>query len=168
MNDTSLPPLILAHDKDITLTDIIAVAGHRVRLELSPSTRDLLDQRRRDIIDYVTSQKYPAYGFNRGFGHNVDLAVDDRHLEELQENLIISHCVGVGDAAPDHIVRTTMLLRAQSLCRGNSGVRSCLVQHILDMLNHDILPRVPENGSVGASGDLAPLSHIALAMLGRG
>ncbi len=160
--------LIIHHNKDISLSEITACAQNQLKFKLADDTRALLDSRRKDIVEFVTSQKYPAYGFNRGFGHNVDLAVDDAHLSALQENLIISHCVGVGDPAPDEIIRITMLLRAQSLSRGNSGIRSCLVEHILSMLNHDMLPIVPELGSVGASGDLAPLSHIALGMLGKG
>ncbi|MBN2411002.1 aromatic amino acid lyase [candidate division KSB1 bacterium] len=160
--------IYINHLQDINLKHIAAAADGHVRFELSEQTHELLAERRRQVEDYLRGQKYPAYGFNRGFGHNVDLAVGDKHLSELQENLIISHCVGVGDPAPDEIVRTTMLLRAQSLARGYSGIRPCVIGQLLDMLNHDILPVVPELGSVGASGDLAPLSHIALGMLGKG
>jgi len=160
--------IYLNHQQDITLEHITAVADGKVKLKLSEQTHNLLDERRKQVEDYLSGQKYPAYGFNRGFGHNVDLAVKEEHLSELQENLIISHCVGVGDPAPDGIVRTTMLLRAQSLARGYSGIRPRVVEQLLDMLNHNILPVVPELGSVGASGDLAPLSNIALGMLGKG
>ena len=164
----SITHLLLKHDRDITRQEILAVGKGDVKIELDSTTANLLAERRRDIVDFVNAQHLPAYGFNRGFGHNVDLAVDDEHLGQLQENLILSHCVGVGDPVPNEIVRMTMLLRAQSLARGHSGVRPVLVQHILNMLNHDILPIVPQLGSVGASGDLAPLSHIALGMLGKG
>ena len=160
--------IYIDHEQVITPEHIAAAADGKVKLELSGQTYNLLAERRKQVEDYLTGQKYPAYGFNRGFGHNVDLAVKEEDLSQLQENLIMSHCVGVGEPAPDEIVRTTMLLRAWSLSRGYSGVRPRVVEQILDMLNHDILPVVPELGSVGASGDLAPLSHIALGMLGKG
>ena len=158
----------LQHDQDINLEQISAVGDRQAKIKLDPKTRKLLRERRNQLEQYISDQEYPAYGFNRGFGHNVDLAVGHDLLPDLQKNLIVSHAVGLGDAIPDVLVRYMMFFRAQSLCRGYSGVRPELVEQLIQMLNHDILPRVPEMGSVGASGDLAPLSHVALALIGEG
>jgi len=160
--------ITIDHTHKLTLEQIAAAAAGNARFALAEATRTMLAERRRQVVEYLAGQKYPAYGFNRGFGHKVDLPVDEDKLSALQENLITSHAVGVGDPAPDAIVRVTMLLRAQSLAQGYSAVRPCVVEQLLNMLDHDILPVVPELGSVGASGDLAPLSHIALGMLGMG
>lgn len=160
--------IILQHDQDIRLEQIAAVGDRQAKIKLSRNTATLLRERRNQLERYIADQEYPAYGFNRGFGHNVDLEVGHDLLPELQENLIVSHAVGMGDPIPDPLVRYMMFFRAQSLCRGYSGVRPELVEQLIQMLNHDILPRVPEMGSVGASGDLAPLSHMALALIGKG
>lgn len=158
----------LHHEKAITPEEITAVGEQTATVELSPETKNMLDQRRKELEDFIADQGYPAYGFNRGFGHNIDLQVQQEHLSLLQENLVVSHAVGLGGAVPPVIVRYMILLRAQSLCRGNSGVRSIIVEQLLKLLNADILPVIPELGSVGASGDLAPLSHLALGLLGKG
>ena len=160
--------IILDHQHELVLEDIIAVGRGHADVALAPATRTMLVERRRQIEHSIDEQAFPAYGFNRGFGHNVDLAVPDELLSELQENLIISHSVGVGERLDEEVVRTAMLLRANSLTRGFSGIRPELVEAIIALLNAGITPVVPELGSVGASGDLAPLSHIALALIGRG
>jgi histidine ammonia-lyase len=140
--------------------------GARVRL--SSKTATVLGKRRREIVAFINSHPEPAYGFNRGFGHNVDQAVDPRDLNRLQKNIIRSHASGVGDFAPREVVRAAMVLRAHSLAQGQSGVRPQLVKTLVDFLNSGITPCVPSYGSVGASGDLAPLSHIGLALMGEG
>ncbi|WP_054651848.1 HAL/PAL/TAL family ammonia-lyase [Salidesulfovibrio brasiliensis] len=160
--------VVIDHRTELTLEQVAAVAQQKVRVQVAPETIDMLAERRAQVERFVSSQNVPAYGFNRGFGHNVDLAVDARHLEDLQRNLILSHAVGQGDHAPDEVVRAAMLLRAASLSRGNSGIRPVLVETLTAMLNADVIPLVPELGSVGASGDLAPLSHIAMAVMGEG
>ncbi len=160
--------IIIDHQKELTLKDILAVGRKGAKVGLAPATRLMLAERRQQIERSITEQAFPAYGFNRGFGHNVDLAVRTELLSDLQENLIVSHSVGVGQAMDEEVVRTAMLLRANSLSRGFSGIRPELVEAILALLNVGITPLVPEYGSVGASGDLAPLSHIGLALLGRG
>lgn len=160
--------ITIDHQQELTLADILAVGRNGAQVALAPATRLMLAERRQQIERTIAEQTFPAYGFNRGFGHNVDLAVKEELLTDLQENLIISHSVGVGEAMDEEIVRTAMLLRANSLSRGYSGIRPELVEAILALLNAGITPLVPEYGSVGASGDLAPLSHIGLALLGRG
>ena len=154
--------------RPLSVDEILSIADSGVRVNLSPSTRTELSLRRVDVERFITEQKRPAYGFNRGFGHNVDLEVPADRLSQLQENLIRSHAVGIGAAIDPQIVRITMLLRVLSLTRGYSGVRPELIEQIIGLLNNDITPLVPELGSVGASGDLAPLSHIGMALLGQG
>jgi len=156
------------HNRKLTLSDIISVGLGKAKAVLSSDTKAMLTDRRAQIESAITEQEFPAYGFNRGFGHNVDLSVKSEHLSDLQENLILSHAVGAGDPMDETVVRITMLLRANSLAQGYSGIRPLLVEAILDLLTAGITPVVPELGSVGASGDLAPLSHVAMALIGRG
>ncbi|MCG8339521.1 MAG: aromatic amino acid ammonia-lyase [Proteobacteria bacterium] len=158
----------LHHKKEINLDQVSAVSQGKASVTLSKETRRELDKRRKQLETFIEEQGFPAYGFNRGFGHNVDLQVSNDHLSKLQENLIVSHAVGLGDMVRPEIVRMMILLRAQSLCHGFSGIRSLLVDQLLKLLKHDILPLIPELGSVGASGDLAPLSHLALGVMGKG
>jgi histidine ammonia-lyase len=131
----------------------------------------MLESRRDQVVRFVDrdpGRAHPAYGFNRGFGHNVGLPVPAEKRDELQLNLIRSHSCGVADPAPVEIVRGAMYLRALSLARGHSGVRPQVVEALVNLLNAGITPLVPRLGTVSASGDLAPLSHIALALIGEG
>jgi histidine ammonia-lyase len=157
----------IAHDVNLALADVLAVASG-APATLAPGTAALLDERRRQVVTRIAATAEPAYGFNRGFGHNVDVRVPEDRLAALQLDLIRSHACGVGEAAPVEVVRAAMVLRAASLARGHSGVRSVVVQQLLGFLNHGITPVVPLYGSVGASGDLAPLAHVALALVGEG
>jgi histidine ammonia-lyase len=154
------------HKLNIELVRAIAV--ERAPVALAPATHDMLAERRRQIVEFVTRTGIPAYGFNRGFGHNVGTAVPADKLADLQRNLIRSHASGLGDPAPVPVVRAAMVLRAHSLAQGASGIRPVVVETLVAWLNNDITPIVPRFGSVGASGDLAPLSHIARALLGEG
>jgi len=160
--------LLIDMDRPLEIEEILSITEPGIQVILSPATEEVLRSRRFDVERFIAERRRPAYGFNRGFGHNVDLAVSADRLPELQENLILSHAVGIGTPVDSAVVRITMLLRVVSLSRGFSGVRPELVQGLIDLLNHGITPLVPEFGSVGASGDLAPLSHIALALLGKG
>ncbi len=168
MTSAALPPTVeLAHTHRLSLEAVAAVAAG-APVALAAPTRALLAERRAQIEAYVATTAQPAYGFNRGFGSNVRDKVDPERLKRLQVNLIRSHAVGVGTPAPVEVVRATMLLRAQSLVRGHSGVRPAVVEQLLAFLNAGITPLVPQLGSVAASGDLTPLSHIALALIGEG
>jgi histidine ammonia-lyase len=109
-----------------------------------------------------------TYGVNTGFGRFVSKQIPEEQTEELQLRLLRSHACGVGDPYPDEVVRAAMLLRANALAKGNSGARIETVELLLDCLNRGVLPRVPARGSVGASGDLAPLAHLALPLVGEG
>ncbi len=161
-------PLVIDLMTKLRVQDILDVACRKRKVELCQETAGILQERRDHVIHYVEDSGTQHYGFNRGFGHNVQLEVDAGGTGALQVNLIRSHACGVGDPAPCGSVRATMLLRAASLARGHSGVRPVVVQRLLDMLNNDVVPVVPRFGSVGASGDLAPLSHIALGLMGEG
>jgi histidine ammonia-lyase len=152
----------------LSISDIVAVARSGRVVQLDPATKAELIKRREQICEAVSARPQPAYGFNRGFGHNVDLAVAREDLAQLQKNLIRSHSSGVGPAVAEDVVRATMLLRAHSLAQGHSGVRPEVIEQLVSFLNAGITPAVPRYGSVGASGDLAPLSHIALALIGEG
>ena len=108
------------------------------------------------------------YGVNTGFGKLASERIDDKDLASLQANLVRSHAAGVGDALPDNVVRLMMVLKAQSLCAGHSGIRTSTLDLLAEMISSDVLPVIPRQGSVGASGDLAPLAHMALVMMGEG
>ncbi len=122
----------------------------------------------RQRVEKVLNSGETVYGINTGFGALAEVRISDEDLLTLQGNLIRSHCVGVGRDFPDQIVRGILLLRAHTLSLGFSGVRVEVVEQILSLLNHNILPRIPRIGSLGASGDLAPLAHMSLALLGEG
>src|SRR5580765_2913978 len=109
-----------------------------------------------------------TYGVNTGFGRFVSKSIPEELTEELQLRLLRSHACGVGEPYPDEIVRAAMLLRANALAKGRSGARPELVQLLLECLGRGVLPVVPSRGSVGASGDLAPLAHLALPLVGEG
>ncbi|MBN8548505.1 MAG: aromatic amino acid lyase [Deltaproteobacteria bacterium] len=163
----SVSPIKIGTQQRLSLSAVVEVARGRA-VSLNPRSRKLLSQRRRQIVAHVHSHPEPAYGFNRGFGHNVDRAVAPQDLSELQRNLIRSHSCAVGECVSIEVVRGAMVLRAHSLAQGHSGVRPEVVDALLTFLNRGITPCVPAYGSVGASGDLAPLSHIALALIGEG
>lgn len=164
-----MKPLTIASNKDITAQEVLDVALRGRNVVLAPVTKRLLAARRREIVEHVRDNPGErAYGFNTGFGHNVHLPVGDHSREELQRTLIHSHSSGVGPDADIATVRATMVLRANSLARGHSAVRPVVVETLLALLNAGITPAVPRYGSVSASGDLAPLSHVALALLGEG
>ena len=122
----------------------------------------------RQLVERAIASGQTIYGINTGFGKLANVRVAPDQLDQLQINLIRSHAAGVGDPLPAAVVRAVMLLRANVLLRPTSGVRPELVDALVAMLNAGVVPLVPEQGSVGASGDLAPLSHIALALMGEG
>ncbi len=151
----------------LTLDDVAAVARRAARVTLSPSARRSIAASRR-VVDRAVRSNVRIYGVTTGFGKFADVAIPPSELESLQRNLIRSHCAGVGAPLPDEAVRAMMVLRANALARGNSGIRVSTVEALLGMLATDILPVIPSQGSVGASGDLAPLAHLALGLMGEG
>jgi histidine ammonia-lyase len=160
-------PIILSPETPLTPEQTEQVARHQARVELSDTARDAISLCR-TRLESVLDDGLPHYGINTGFGSLSRKQIDPSELEQLQFNLIRSHAAGVGDPLPVDAVRAMMLVLAASLSRGYSGVRVEVVEQIIRFLNAGITPVVPESGSVGASGDLAPLSHCVLAMIGEG
>src|SRR5579875_265389 len=151
----------------LTLEQIAAVATQKSVPILSGAARRNM-QASRDIIEALVREGRVVYGVNTGFGKLADVHIPPSELELLQLNLVRSHSCGVGAPLSEIETRAMMLLRANVLARGNSGCRIEIAESLLDMLNRGVHPVIPEKGSVGASGDLAPLAHLALAMIGEG
>ena len=155
--------------EDLTLDDVWSVAVEGA--SAGPLTEAALARMRaaREVVDRAAhGASEHTYGVNTGFGRFVSKQIPEELTEELQLRLLRSHACGVGDPYPDAVVRAAMLLRANALAKGNSGARVETVQLLLDCLNSGVLPLVPARGSVGASGDLAPLAHLALPLVGEG
>lgn len=134
-----------------------------------------LDQRRlaaveasRQLVEAVVEQGTAVYGINTGFGKLADVSISPESVAELQRNLILSHCTGVGEPAPQEISRAMLMLRANALMKGYSGVRPQLIQLLVELFNRGVTPVVPQQGSVGASGDLVPLAHMSAVLMGEG
>ena len=155
------------NDQALTLKNLRAVWQAPVRLSISDIATSRIEASRAKILEVLASGGQ-VYGVNTGFGLLANVRVSDDELDHLQENLIRSHAVGVGNALPDEIVRLVMLLKVRALAQGYSGVRPVLVETLCGLINHEIYPVIPSKGSVGASGDLAPLAHMAGALIGIG
>ncbi|MFA5941438.1 MAG: histidine ammonia-lyase [Sinimarinibacterium sp.] len=151
----------------LSLKELRHLLGGRVRLSIEPSAWPGVEASARTITAAVARGE-PAYGINTGFGKLAKVHIPDAQLEELQLNLVRSHAVGVGALLDDATVRLILVLKAASLARGASGVRRALIEALLALYNADVLPCIPAQGSVGASGDLAPLAHLTLALIGEG
>lgn len=151
----------------LTPASVLAVARDGAHAALSPAARDAM-LASRAVVERAAAGDQPHYGINTGFGSLSRTRISPDQLRDLQRNLVRSHAAGVGPHLPAEVIRATMLLLAASLARGLSGVRPLVVERLLDLLNHNINPAVPEVGSVGASGDLAPLAHIAQVLIGEG
>ncbi len=159
-------PLILT-GAPISIADVESVARRARPVQIGSEARSRLDAARTALTRAISGGA-PIYGVNTGFGALSRQRIADADLEAVQRNLLLSHAAGVGPPLAEDIVRATMLILAASLCRGASGVRPEVVESIVALLNARITPLVPELGSVGASGDLAPLAHIGCVLLGEG
>ena len=158
---------IVLKDSGLTLDDIRAFLKKGAEVEIHDSVIKNLIKVRKYVDDKLASHE-PFYGINTGVGLLANKRISDAQLDKLQENLIVSHAVGVGDPFGDETVRLIMLLRASVLAMGYSGVRPDVLELLVACINKNVLPIIPSQGSVSASGDLAPLSHIALGLIGRG
>jgi histidine ammonia-lyase len=158
---------LLIDGDSLTVDDAYEVAINRRRVALSPDARARM-LRTRAVVDEIVRKNAVVYGVTTGFGKLSDVAIPREKLAELQVNLVRSHSSGVGDRLPEQEVRAMMLLRANVIAKGYSGARPELAEMLLEMLNADVYPPIPEQGSVGASGDLAPLAHLALSLIGEG
>jgi histidine ammonia-lyase len=162
-----MPTEIQLDGDSLTLESVFQVASGSSTVSLAPSARARLVERRK-FVDAIVKRHDAVYGITTGFGKLSDVAIPPDRLADLQNNLVRSHVVGVGPALPEREVRAMMLLRANVIAKGFSGARAELVELLCGMLNAGLYPTVPEQGSVGASGDLAPLAHLALALIGEG
>jgi histidine ammonia-lyase len=153
---------------DLALADVWAVAVLGDPVSLADSARERMSAAREIVEQAAHGAQEHTYGVNTGFGRFVSRAIPEELTEELQVRLLRSHACGVGEPYPDEIVRAAMLLRANALAKGYSGARITTVELLVECLNRGVLPRVPSRGSVGASGDLAPLAHLALPLIGEG
>src|SRR5690606_22653980 len=158
---------MLEIDDHLTLAALEEVSRRGRRVSLAPAARERV-ARNRAFVDDLLARGETVYGLTTGFGRFASTRIDDGQVRQLQRNLMLSHAVGVGEPFPTEVVRAMLLLRAQSLALGASGVRPLVVERLLDLLNRRIHPVVPSQGSVGASGDLAPLAHIGVVLLGVG
>ena len=150
-----------------TLDSIIAASNHKGEVLLDRAARERVEAAYA-IVERAASGDAAVYGVNTGFGKLAQTRIPPSETAILQRNLILSHCAGVGDASPTSIVRLMMILKLLSLGRGASGVRWSLIELLEGMISRDVTPVVPAQGSVGASGDLAPLAHMAAVMIGEG
>ena len=153
---------------DLALQDVWRVAVERAPVALSEASREKMSAARALVERAAYGLQEHTYGINTGFGRFHSVPIPPELTEELQVRLLRSHACGVGRPYPDEVVRAAMLLRANALAKGHSGARPELVDLLVECLNRGILPRVPSRGSVGASGDLAPLAHLALPLVGEG
>jgi histidine ammonia-lyase len=153
---------------DLTLADVWEVAVRGRPVALADSARDRMVAARELVERAAHGRQEHTYGVNTGFGKFVSRSIPEELTEELQLRLLRSHACGVGEPYPDEIVRAAMLLRANALAKGYSGARPVTVELLVECVNRGVLPHVPSRGSVGASGDLAPLAHLALPLIGEG
>jgi histidine ammonia-lyase len=158
---------LIINGENLTINDIVHVARNHAKVTLSPKAKEKIRQSRQ-VLEQLIREKKTIYGVTTGFGAFGNVPIQPKDIRELQLNLIRSHSAGVGEPATTEVVRAMMLLRANTLAKGYSGIRLETLETLIAMLNKGVHPIVPEQGSVGASGDLAPLSHMTLALMGEG
>lgn len=158
---------LLIGNKKLTLEDLINVTRNGYEVKISEEAKEKVSIARKLVDDYVEEGKI-SYGITTGFGKFSDSIISKEETATLQRNLIISHACGVGNPLPVDQVRGIMLLRVNNLVQGHSGIRQKVLDLLVEMINKGVTPYIPEKGSLGASGDLAPLSHMVLVMLGLG
>ena len=158
---------VIINGRDLTVEQVISVCRHNEKVEIAPEAVEAV-KKARAYVEKKVAEKAVVYGLTTGFGKFANVSISTEETAQLQKNLIMSHTCALGKPYETKYVRAAMLLRANSLSRGNSGIRLETLQTLVDMLNAGIHPIVPEKGSVGASGDLAPLSCIALGLIGMG
>lgn len=158
---------VIIDSKSLTINDVVNVAKHSYTVVLSNEAIKNIKESRR-IVEKVLQGNKVVYGVNTGFGAFCRKVISKENIKKLQTNLLLSHAVGVDEPFSEDIVRAIILLRANTLASSNCGVRLELVQTLLQMLNSGVHPYIPQKGSVGASGDLAPLAHLGLVLIGEG
>ncbi len=154
--------------KPLDLATLQTIILEQKQLELSTESVEKIEECRNYLNEKLKSETRPIYGINTGFGSLYNVKISKENLTKLQENLMMSHACGTGDLVPESIVKLMLLLKIQSLSYGHSGVQLQTVKRLIDFYNNDILPLVYTQGSLGASGDLAPLAHLSLPLIGKG
>ena len=155
-------------EEKLTFKRVFEITREGFQLQLSEEAAAKIIKCRQYLDHKIANQKEPVYGITTGFGSLCDTQISEEDLGKLQRNLVMSHACGTGDEVPSEIVKLMLLLKVQSLSYGHSGVQLLTVQRLIDFFNNDILPVVYEMGSLGASGDLSPLAHLSLPLLGLG
>lgn len=158
---------ILLGEGRLNTKDLIAVVRDGARVALSDKAKEAV-LLAREIVEKSVVEKKVVYGLTTGFGKFSDVTISEDDILSLQENLIMSHACGVGEPLPDEVVKAMMLLRINALSIGYSGIRLSTLETLIDMLNNGVIPVVPSKGSLGASGDLVPLAHMSLVLIGMG
>ena len=156
--------MIFIDGNQLTINQVIAVARNFEKTALKEDALHRIEQSYAWVEEIIEDEK-PVYGINTGFGIFSDRSISRYDAEQLSRNLILSHAVATGPELPKDVVRAAMLIRANTLAKGYSGVRPIVVQTLIEMLNRDVIPVIPSQGSLGSSGDLAQLSHLALVLL---
>jgi histidine ammonia-lyase len=155
-------------DEDWDISDIQSIISNNLKLKLSKDVAQKISNNRAYLEKTISSSSAAIYGINTGFGSLCDIRISEENLEELQLNLIRSHACGMGDLVPLEVVKIIFLLKIKNLCLGFSGVRLSLIEKMIEYFNHEIYPVIYTLGSLGASGDLAPLAHLSLTLIGEG
>jgi histidine ammonia-lyase len=159
--------MILLDGESLTMAAVSRIAAHEEQVGLAPAAREKM-QASRAVVERVAAGDEPVYGVNTGVGLLADVRIPASDLDQLQKNVVRSHAAGVGEPLDTSEVRAMMLIRANVLAKGLSGIRPNIADQLCEMLNRGVTPIVPSRGSVGASGDLAPLAHMALVLIGEG
>lgn len=155
--------MLLIDGHHLTIEEVVAVARHGEPVRLAPAAKERMAQSYA-WVEHIVRQGRPVYGINTGFGVFAERRIPNETSARLSRNLILSHAVATGPALPEEVVRAAMLIRANTLALGHSGIRPEVVETLLEMLNRGVTPEVPSQGSMGSSGDLAPLAHLALVL----
>lgn len=159
--------VITINGNNLTLERFMKVIRYKAKVKIDPRNIDRIEKARKYVVDIVNQGK-PVYGINTGFGKLANVVIEKEHTRELQKNLLMSHACGVGEPFSEEVARGMMLLRINALIKGYSGIRYAVLEVLLEMLNKGVTPVVFSQGSLGASGDLAPLAHMSLPLLGLG
>lgn len=158
---------VVLNGKSLTLQDVVNVARKGYKIEIAPEAKEQIKECAQAVLNWVQEGRV-VYGITTGFGDLASVSIPEDKCRALQENLLLSHACGMGEPYAEDVVRAIMLLRINTLSRGYSGISLNTLQQMVDYLNKGIIPVVPTQGSVGASGDLCPLSHIAITLIGHG
>ncbi len=163
---TDIPPVVLDIDP-LRIAQVVSVARGGAEVSLSPAGEARV-RRARALVDRWVSENRIIYGITTGFGALSETRIPPADTLQLQENILLSHSAGIGRPLPEDAVRAVMAIRVHDLAMGYSGIRLETLRQLMHLLNHRVTPVVPEKGSVGASGDLAPMAHLGLVLLGMG